>query len=293
MMYVILGKTGYIGEAFCKALEKQGKPHIALSRDFKYNGIDVDYSSMTGEFDWCLEQLANPSLYEDLTVINCAGYIGKPNVDACESNKADTIAGNVCLPQYLSQVCWRHGANLAHISSGCIYSGSEDFTEEDAPNFAFNSGGSFYSGTKALAEGIVSRNKRAWQFRLRIPFDEIPSPRNYLTKCLSYDNLIDVENSVSHRGDFVNACINLMEQKAPYGIYNVCNPGGITTKQVAGMLAEKFPDEDFNFFEDYKAFENATVAPRSNCTLSSDKLLNYTTMRSAEDALLDAINKYE
>ena len=84
-----------------------------------------------------------------------------------------------------------------------------------------------------------------------------------------------------------------MEQKAPYGIYNVCNPGGITTKQVAGMLAEKFPDEDFNFFEDYKAFENATVAPRSNCTLSSDKLLNYTTMRSAEDALLDAINKYE
>jgi len=292
-MYVILGKTGYIGEAFCEALRKRALPHIALSRDFKYMDIKVDYSDIGGQFDWCLENLADPLIHEDLTVINCAGYIGKPNVDACEKAKADTIQGNVSLPQYISQVCWRHGANIAHISSGCIYSGSKDFTEEDEPNFALDSGGSFYSGTKALAESIVSRNRKAWQFRLRIPFDDQPSPRNYLTKCLSYERLIDVENSISHRGDFVNACIDIMEAKAPYGIYNVCNPGAVTTRQVAEMLSVKFPEKHFDFFDDYESFENETVAARSNCTLNTDKLLKHTNMRSASEALLDAINNYE
>lgn len=292
MMYLVLGKTGYIGEAFVQELEKRTLPHIALSRDFKFNSIPVDYSAMNWEFDWGLEQLANPSLHEKLTVINCAGYIGKPNVDACEQNKAKTILGNVSLPQYLSQLCYRHGANYAQISSGCIYSGSEDFTETDSPNFTFNSGGSFYSGTKALAEEIVSSNKKAWQFRLRIPFDHLKSPRNYLTKCMSYDNLIDVENSVSHRGDFVSACLDLMEKDAPFGIYNVCNPGSVTTKQVSELLSKKFPEKKFNFFSDYNAFEKETVAPRSNCTLSVDKLLKYVDIRTAEEALIASIDKY-
>ena len=29
---------------------------------------------------------------EPTTIINCAGYIGKPNVDACESNNAHFFA---------------------------------------------------------------------------------------------------------------------------------------------------------------------------------------------------------
>ena len=247
---------------------------------------------MNWEFDWGLEQLANPSLHEELTVINCAGYVGKPNVDACEKNKAKTILGNVSLPQYLSHLCHRHGANFAHISSGCIYSGSKDFTETDTPNFALNSGGSFYSGTKALAEEIVSGNKKAWQFRLRIPFDEQASPRNYLTKCLSYDQLIDVENSISHRGDFVSACLDLMEKEAPFGIYNVCNPGAVTTRQVAEMLSTRFPEKKFDFFADYESFESETVAARSNCTLNTDKLLKYVDIRTAEEALISSIDKY-
>ena len=44
-------------------------------------------------------------LGDDLHIINCAGYIGKPNVDACELAKADCIEGNVLLPLMLAQLC--------------------------------------------------------------------------------------------------------------------------------------------------------------------------------------------
>ena len=32
-------------------------------------------------------------------VINAAGFTGKPNVDACENQKSETVAGNVTLAQ--------------------------------------------------------------------------------------------------------------------------------------------------------------------------------------------------
>src|SRR5262249_2421210 len=116
-------------------------------------------------------------------LINAAGYTGKPNVDACEVAKADTLLGNTILPQTIGQACEASGVPWGHVSSGCIFSGAKivdgagthsekdltkpelkslvdsapekihGFTETDTPNFSFRDPPcSFYSGTKALAE---------------------------------------------------------------------------------------------------------------------------------------------
>ena len=158
-------------------------------------------------------------------VINCAGYVGKPNVDQCEVEKDRTILGNIVFPAQLSEILYARGIELCHISSGCIYNGYvKRFTEEDQPNFGFDSTRytcSFYSGTKALAEQVIKNNPMAYIFRLRIPFDEYSSPRNYITKILKYDKLIDMTNSFSHRGDFVRYCLDLISSPAPYGVYNL------------------------------------------------------------------------
>lgn len=285
MKYIILGSTGYIGEAFAAYCRTHDIPHRMVSRD------EVDYSRCDSEFsDWLYSFVSHN---DPVTLINCAGYIGKPNVDACELNKEATLYGNVVLPQYLSELCDRLNIKFTHISSGCIYSGSDKFTEDQTPNFSFDSGGSFYSGTKALAERVVSTNPNAWQFRLRIPFDNIKSSRNYITKLLTYDRLIDVENSVSHRGDFVQACMQLMRRQAPFGIYNVTNPGEINTRRVVELIQQYLGSKkQFDFFTDYDSFNNSVKTGRSNCTLSTDKLLNYVAMRPAEDALIDAIVNY-
>lgn len=282
-MYIILGKNGYIAEAIIKELKSRDLPHVAWSRS------DVDYTNLA-ELKYNLYILG-----DDLHIINCAGYIGKPNVDACELAKADCIEGNVLLPLMLAQLCCEKKYEFTQISSGCIYGGYEKhFTEKDAPNFDFQNG-SFYSGTKALAEKVVLQNHpNSYIFRLRIPFDEYASPRNYLTKLLSYDTLLDAENSLSHRADFAKYVMELIEQKVPHGIYNITNKGSVTTEDVVELIKKyNLSDKDFKFFDDLESLSKETVAPRSNCVLDTAKTEQYIKIRTAQEALEDALSKYK
>jgi UDP-glucose 4,6-dehydratase len=282
-MYIILGKNGYIAEAIIKELKSRDLPHVAWSRS------DVDYTDLK-ELKYNLYILG-----DDLHIINCAGYIGKPNVDACELAKADCIEGNVLLPLMLAQLCCEKKYEFTQISSGCIYGGYEKhFTEKDAPNFDFQNG-SFYSGTKALAEKVVLQNNpNSYVFRLRIPFDEYKSPRNYLTKLLSYDTLLDAENSLSHRADFAKYVMELIEQKVPHGIYNVTNKGSVTTRDVVQLIKKyNLSNKDFKFFDNLESFGKETVSPRSNCVLDTTKIEQYIKIRTAQEALEDALSKYK
>jgi len=282
-MYVILGKNGYIAEAITKELKSRNLPHVAWSRS------EVDYTNLT-ELKYHLYILG-----DNLHIINCAGYIGKPNVDACELEKASCIEGNVLLPNMLAQLCQEKEYGFTQISSGCIYGGYEkDFSEKDNPNFDFQNG-SFYSGTKALAEKVVlENNENSYIFRLRIPFDQYSSPRNYLTKLLSYDKLLDARNSVSHRGDFAKYCIDLIEQEVPCGIYNITNKGSITTKELIELINDILkPNKDFKFFSNLDNFMQQVTAPRSNCVLDTSKIEQYIKIRTAQEALRESLLNYE
>jgi len=288
-MYIILGKNGYIAEAIIKELNSRDLPHTSLSR------TDVDYTNMKVFDNWLSNTVYKKTVkHHNISIINCAGYIGKPNVDACELNKADTVEGNVIFPAMLSQLCANKGYLYTHISSGCIYGGySKDFTEEDASNFDFQNG-SFYSGTKALAEKIVKQHApNSYILRLRIPFDEFASPRNYLTKLLTYDQLLDARNSLSHRADFAKYTIDLIEQKVPFGIYNATNKGSVTTKEVVELMKKHLkPNKEFKFFSKLDNFMQEVTAPRSNCVLDTQKLEQYIQIRTAQEALEDALSKY-
>jgi UDP-glucose 4,6-dehydratase len=281
-MYIILGKNGYIAEAIIKELKSRDLPHSAWSRS------DTDYTNHAK-----LQHNLSVS-GKDLHIINCAGYIGKPNVDACELAKSDCIEGNVLFPAMLAQLCCEKGYGLTHISSGCIYGGyDKHFTEDDPSNFDFQNG-SFYSGTKALAEKVVQKNNpSSYIFRLRIPFDEHASPRNYITKLLSYDKLLNLNNSLSHRADFAKYSIDLIEQKVPTGIYNITNKGFIDAKGVVALIKKyNLTDKEFKFFDSLDSFSKEIVAPRSNCILDTSKIEKYIKIRSVEEALTESLKKY-
>jgi dTDP-4-dehydrorhamnose reductase len=295
-MYIVLGKNGYIAKSIIKELKNRNLHYLALSRS------DVDYTDFKTFTEYAQINFHNHDKpFENSVIINCAGYVGKPNVDACEENKADTIMGNVVLPTNLANFCTTNHSTLAQISSGCIYNGYEkDFTEEDEPNFTFRNG-SFYSGTKALCEKmILKHNPRSYIFRLRIPFDEYESPRNYLTKLISYDTLLDVKNSLSHKADFAKYTIDLLEQKVPHGIYNITNKGSITTKEVVDLIKYHLRDnyvpviahKEFKFFNDLDSFNKEVIAPRSNCILDTSKIESFIKIRSVQDALSESLSRY-
>tara|TARA_B100000401_G_scaffold227405_1_gene153959 strand:+ start:634 stop:1503 length:870 start_codon:yes stop_codon:yes gene_type:complete len=288
-MYVILGKNGYIAQSIIRELDIRGLNYLALSRS------DIDYTDFKTFSNYAqIHYNAWGKPFKNSTIINCAGYVGSPNVDSCELNKGDTIMGNVIFPTNLANFCTHNYSTLVQISSGCIYNGySKNFSEEDEPNFDFQNG-SFYSGTKALCEKmILKHNPRSYIFRLRIPFDKYKSPRNYLTKLLSYDKLLNAINSLSHRGDFAKYTIDLLEQKVPYGIYNITNKGSVDTKTIVDLIKKhKLINKDFNFFETIEDFMDIVSAPRSNCVLDTSKIEKYIDIRHVEDALKDSITNY-
>lgn len=313
-MIILLGATGYIGRAFALELQRRGWDSLACSR------AKSDYTRYE-----VLTQLLRT--HRATFLINAAGYTGQPNVDACEDNKADTLLGNALLPQTIAQACAAVGVPWGHVSSGCIYSGAKvrendrirverdlmclnvrslveqspesihGFTEEDDPNFSFRCPPcSFYSGTKALCEEVLHPFLKTYVWRLRIPFDEFDSPRNYLTKLQSYPRVYDNVNSLSHRGDFVRACLDLWERRAPFGIYNITNPGFVTTRQVVTMIKQVLqPAREFEFWSgDDVFYREGARTPRSNCVLDTGKLETAgVLMRPVSSAVLDALRLWQ
>jgi dTDP-4-dehydrorhamnose reductase len=313
-MILVLGATGYIGRAFVTELQRRGTSFVPLTRKA------LDYT----QFDVLFEYLRRnrPDF-----LINAAGYTGRPNVDACEEAKADTLQGNTLFPQTVARVCALTHTPWGHVSSGCIYAGAKveqegvlvverdlsqprlrqlfaehpdrflGFSEFDPPNFSFRSlPCSFYSGTKALAEEALQPMQHGYIWRLRIPFDEFDDSRNYLSKIQKYPKVYDNINSLSHRGDFVRACLDLWEKRAPWGTYNLTNPGAVTTRQVAEKIKEELcPNRSFEYWEsDEEFYRVAAKTPRSNCILDTSKLIQAgVKMRSVAQALEEAIERWQ
>jgi dTDP-4-dehydrorhamnose reductase len=291
-MILLIGGTGYVGHKFQEVLSDRELEFRNLSRkDFDY----YDFNKLSQLLTW------NPPK----VVINAGGFTGKPNVDQCEVEKSGTITGNVLLPQIIAQACDMNDIPLVHVSSGCIYSGDkgEDasgdkigFTEKDEPNFSFDKPPcSFYSGTKALGESVLSKFEKVYTCRLRIPFDEFDSNRNYLSKIQRYDKVYNAVNSISHRKEFVDACIDVALKECDYGIYNVTNGGYVTTKQVVELMKEKFElEKEFEYWEDDSEFySKGATAARSNCVMDNTKLLNTgINMRHCMDAVGESFDKW-
>ena len=212
-------------------------------------------------------------------LVNAAGYTGKPNVDACELHKPECLLGNAVLPGIVAQACEEAGVPWGHVSSGCIYSGDgpggKGFTELDAPNFTFRSGHcSFYSGTKGLGEEVLAGHPNLFVWRLRIPFDSVDNPRNYLSKLMRYPRLLEATNSISQLDEFAAATLACWTKRVPFGTYNVTNPGKVTTREVVDLIRQTGDcTKEFAFFSSEGEFMSAAAkTPRSNCVLDPSKL---------------------
>jgi dTDP-4-dehydrorhamnose reductase len=265
-MIYLLGGSGYVGHAYQALLARKNIPFRNLRR------ADLDYSDRA-KLTAALKQ-ERPEF-----LINAAGYTGKPNVDACELHRHECLAGNAVLPGVVADACADAGVPWGHVSSGCIFSGSRPdgggFTEKDEPNFTFRTNHcSFYSGTKALGEEVLAGKPDVFIWRLRIPFNQVDNPRNYLSKLMRYQRLLEATNSISQLEEFCAATFACWEKRVPFGTYNVTNPGKVTTHEVVELIQKSgVCRKDFVFFRDEDEFMHvAAKTPRSNCVMDSAKL---------------------
>ena len=310
-MILVLGAESYIGRIFCAELRRRGQDFVLPPAK--------DYCDFDSLFD-CIRK-AKPQF-----VVNASGGAGA-EIDVNEPAREEVLRANTILPRYIAQVCLMTNTPWGHTSSCGIYPGAKvvvstgvvvgkkipraqllkmiaecpekirGFTESDEPNFSFRAPPcSFFSGTAALAEEAIRGIGRNYIWRLGQPFNERDEPENFLRQIQVAGRIYDGVRAYSHTDDFVRACIDLWERGAPFGLYNVANPGLVTTAQIVETIRKLInPPRHFEFWhDDVELYNHGNRVLRSNCVLDVSKLLaTGVAMRPVGEALEDSLKNWK
>jgi hypothetical protein len=88
----------------------------------------------------------------------------------------------------------------------------------------------------------------------------------------------------------------LRELRAPFGIYNITNPGFVTTRHVIHAIERILkPARKFEFWKnDREFYQVAAKTPRSNCVMDVSKLLKTgVNIRPVEQALEQSLKNWK
>jgi dTDP-4-dehydrorhamnose reductase len=206
-------------------------------------------------------------------IFNAAGVTGKPNVDWCETHQLDTMAGNTLLPMLIARAAQEADVYLLHLGTGCVFYGASPhadgvWTEEDYGNPV-----AVYSKAKYAADLVLSTLSNVGIARLRMPIDDRPCAPNLIDKITTYPKVIDVENSVTIVPDLLDACYQLMKQKAE-GIFHCTNPGTIKHREIIALYEELVDPDHTNEWitEQDLVDQGLAMKKRSNNFMSSHRL---------------------
>ena len=173
--------------------------------------------------------------------MNAAGITGRPNIDWCEDNKPATMRTNVIGTLNLADLCDERGIHCTVYATGCIFVYDEahpegsgiGFTEEDIPNFD----GSFYSQTKGYMEPMLKEYPSCLILRVRMPVSDDLFHRNFVTKIVKYEKVVNIPNSMTILTEMLPASL-AMAKKGLTGVYNFTNPGVISHNQVLDLYTK-------------------------------------------------------
>ncbi|CAN6483551.1 unnamed protein product [Victoria cruziana] len=275
LKFLIYGRTGWIGGLLGGLCEKQGIP-------FEYG---------RGRMEDRSQLIADILSVKPTHVFNAAGVTGRPNVDWCESHKAETIRTNVAGTLTLADVCKEHGLLMINFATGCIFEYDEQhpegsgigFKEEDKPNFT----GSFYSKTKAMVEELLHEYDNVCTLRVRMPISsDLNNPRNFITKISRYNKVVNIPNSMTILDELLPISIEMAKRNLK-GIWNFTNPGVVSHNEILEMykhyIDPSFQWTNFSLEEQAKVI----VAPRSNNELDTTKLKKeFPELLSIKESLL-------
>ena len=139
MKFLVFGCNGMAGHMVSLYLKEKGHNVIGFGRA-KSKFVDTIVGDAMDKN--CVEKAIQKDTYD--TIVNCIGILNK----AAEDDKATATYLNAFLPHYLAKEANKTGAQVIHMSTDCVFSGSRgNYTEEDIPD-----GITFYDKSKALGE---------------------------------------------------------------------------------------------------------------------------------------------
>jgi len=209
-------------------------------------------------------------------VLMSAGITGRPNIDWCEDHKPETIRTNVIGTLNVADLCYSKNIHCTIYATGCIFKYDDahplgsgiGFTETDSPNFAE----SFYSETKGYMEQMLKCYPNCLILRVRMPISDDLFHRNFITKIVKYERVVNIPNSMTVLTEMLPASLT-MANKGLTGVYNFTNPGVISHNEVLDLY-KKYIDPTYTY-KNFTVEEQAKVikAGRSNNELDATKFI--------------------
>jgi len=254
------GKTGWIGGLMVELVGKQG--------------IEVKAAEARIEQREAVEKELDD--FQPTHVLMSAGITGRPNIDWCEDNKPATIRTNVIGTLNVVDLCNMKNIHCTVYATGCIFKYDEDhplgsgigFKEDSFPNFAE----SFYSETKGYMEQMLKCYPTCLTLRVRMPISDDLIHRNFITKIVKYERVVNIPNSMTVLTEMLPASL-AMAKKGLTGVYNFTNPGVISHNECLDLYT-KYIDPTYTY-KNFTVEEQAKVikAGRSNNELDTTKLI--------------------
>lgn len=255
------GKTGWIGGLMADLLKEEEGIECFLG-----NARIENRESLGKELDEI----------KPTHVLMAAGITGRPNIDWCEDNKPATIRTNVIGTLNIADCTNERGIHCTVYATGCIFKYDEahplgsgiGFKEDSIPNFAE----SFYSETKGYMEQMLKCFTNCLILRVRMPVSDDLFHRNFITKIVKYERVVNIPNSMTVLTEMLPASL-AMAKKGLTGVYNFTNPGVISHNECLDLYT-KYIDPTYTY-KNFSVEEQAKVikAGRSNNELDTTKLM--------------------
>jgi len=255
------GKTGWIGGMMVDFVKKEEGIEVFVAKSRIENRAAVE------------EEL---DTVKPTHVLMSAGITGRPNIDWCEDHKPETIRTNVIGTLNVADLCMIKDIHCTVYATGCIFKYDDahplgsgiGFKEEDFPNFSE----SWYSETKGYMEQMLKVYPNCLVLRVRMPISDDLFHRNFVTKIVKYERVVNIPNSMTVLTEMLPASL-AMAKAGLTGVYNFTNPGVISHNEVLDLYT-KYIDNTY-YYNNFTIEEQSKIlkAGRSNNELDTTKLM--------------------
>jgi len=224
--FVLLGPSGFLGEAIQHALEAAGHGVVA-SR--------VRLSDRLG-----IEKLIDESKPK-LGVICAAGERGRPNISWCDTHPVETVDANITGQLAVAAICHYRKIHATFLGTGALYSADPEnpghcFTEDDPPNAKQN----VYLSLRQKMEELFKYFDNTLILRVLYPVSSNLDPRGLIGKLARFERVDKVSTSVTVLEDLCPLIPVLVTRKAT-GVLNFVNRGTLSYIDVIEDIKQKSP----------------------------------------------------
>lgn len=260
MKVLMFGGKGWLGQQFCHYLST-------------HEDIELYHANARADDETAVEREINEVKPDRLVSFIGRTYgPGFNTIDYLEQKGklVENVRDNLYGPLVLALLAKKYNIHLTYLGTGCIFFGypEEGYSESDKPDFF----GSSYSVVKGFTDRLMHMlDENVLNLRIRMPISSDNSPRNFITKIMTYKKICSIQNSMTVLPELLPMMIDMMK-KGQVGTINMTNPGLITHNEILEMVREII-NPDFTW-ENFSLEEQSAIllAGRSNNFLNTKKL---------------------